>query len=190
MSDNNNSDSTNSNETDETNNVANAAPPLQAKEILRLLHKHGVKFVVIGGYVAELRNFDIGTTVDLDITPQRTTKNLERLAQFMEELNVGLLTSEEGGTWFPRWPTENWASYDTLHLTSAIGLLDIVFVPAGVPGGYDELLNQTDFLDVEGTKVRVITEITWIKLKKITNRKKDNLHLQRYFSSGGSSPSG
>ena len=158
---------------------------MQAKEILRLLHKHGVKFVVIGGYVAELRNFDIGTTVDLDITPQRTTKNLERLAQFMEELNVGLLTSEEGGTWFPRWPTENWASYDTLHLTSAIGLLDIVFVPAGVPGGYDELLNQTDFLDVEGTKVRVITEITWIKLKKNYKPEKRQSALAEVLQLGG-----
>ena len=183
MRDNNNSDSTNSSETEETNAAANAAPPLQAKEILRLLHKHGVKFVVIGGYVADLRNFDIGTTVDLDITPQRTAKNLERLAKFMEELNVGLLTNDEGGTWFPRWPIENWASYDTLHLTSVLGLLDIVFVPAGVPDGYDELINQTELLDVEGTKVRVITEIAWVRLKKFTNRRKDNLHLQRYYES-------
>ncbi len=156
---------------------------MQAKEILRLLHKHGVKFVVIGGYVAELRNFDIGTTIDLDITPQRTAKNLQRLATFMDELNVGLLTTDEGGTWFPRWPVENWASYDTLHLTSVLGLLDIVFVPAGVPDGYDELFNQTELLDVEGIKVRVITEIEWVKLKKFTNRRKDNLHLQRYFES-------
>lgn len=140
---------------------------------------------MIGGYVAELHNFDIGVTVDLDITPQRTEKNLERLAQFMEALDVGLLTNDEGGTWFPRWPVNNWASYDTLHLTSVLGLLDIVFVPAGVPEGYDELIKQSELVDVEGSAVHVISEAAWVKLKKITNRKKDNLHLQRYFEARG-----
>ena len=164
-------------------------PPLQAKEILRLLHRYGVKFVVIGGYVAELHNFDIGVTVDLDITPERTASNLERLAKFMDDLDVGLFTNEEEGTWFPRWPIDNWASYDTLHLTSVLGLLDLVFSPAGAPDGYEALVNQSEILVVDGLKIRVITESTWVKLKQATNRPKDFLHLQSYFSSRGSSPS-
>ena len=190
MRDNNRFDSTNSNETEETNDVASVAPPLQAKEILRLLHKFDVKFIVIGGYVADLHNFDIGTTVDLDITPQRTEKNLEKLAKFMDALDVGLLTNEEGGTWFPRWPIENWASYDTLHLTSVLGLLDIVFAPAGVPTGYDELIDKSEFLSVDGMKICVITESTWVKLKRATNRPKDFLHLQGYFNSRGINQAG
>lgn len=185
MSDNNNFDSTNSNETDATNADANVVPQLQARELLRLLNKHGVKFVVIGGFVAELRNFDIGTTIDLDITPQRSEKNLDRLARFMDEINAGLLTTEIGGTWFPRWPVENWASYNTLHLTTGLGLLDVVFMPAGIANGYEELFDQSQIIDVDGLKVRVITESAWVRLKKITNRAKDNLHLQRYFEARG-----
>lgn len=144
---------------------------------------------MIGGYVAELRNFDIGVTVDLDITPQRTASNLERLAKFMDDLDVGLLTNEEGGTWFPRWPVNNWASYDTLHITSVLGLLDLVFAPAGEPDGYESLVGQSEILAVDGLKIRVITESTWVKLKQITNRPKDFMHLQRYFEARGISPS-
>jgi hypothetical protein len=95
--------------------------------------------VVIGGIAAEIHDLPVPATVDIDVTPARDAKNLERLARAFDELEAGLYTAEETGTWFPRTPVELWSQYDTLHLMTKVGPIDIVFVPDGAPSGYAEL---------------------------------------------------
>lgn len=85
-------------------------PELDPGEIVSLLNKHGVRFVVIGGIAAEIHDLPVPATVDIDITPARDhPRNLERLARAFDELEAGLYTAEEAGTWFPRTPVELWA---------------------------------------------------------------------------------
>ena len=45
-----------------------------------VLNRHEVRFVVIGGMAAMVRDLPVPATVDIDITPSRDRDNLERLA--------------------------------------------------------------------------------------------------------------
>jgi hypothetical protein len=53
----------------------------------------------------------VPATVDIDVTPSHDRKNLERLADSFDELEAGLYSVDDGATWFPRRPVENWAQY-------------------------------------------------------------------------------
>lgn len=148
--------------------------------IVAVLNRHGVRFVVIGGMAAMVRDLPVPATVDIDITPSRDPDNLERLAAAFDELDAGLLTADQGGTWFPRHPLENWAQYDTLHLMSRYGPLDLVFAPDGAARGYDDLVASADDQQVAGTEALVITVAAWERLKQASGRAKDLEHLDLY----------
>lgn len=117
----------------------------------------------------------------MDITPARDEENLDRLAKVFEELKAMLLTADYTGTWFPRHPVETWAQYDTLHLVTKYGLLDVVFTPDGATRGFDDLVSSS----VEGKFGSVVFSMIsieqWIHLKSASGRAKDLEHLARYY---------
>lgn len=155
-------------------------PDLDAVGLVRVLNSHGVRFVVIGGFAAELHNLPITPTIDIDITPARDHKNLERLANAFEDLDAGLATADEGGSWFPRLPVENWAQYEVLHLTTRYGLMDVVFTPAGAEHGYVDLAELSVRLEIGNQPVMAITIDAWRALKEATGRPKDLRHLEQF----------
>lgn len=77
---------------------------------------------------------------------------------------------------------ENWAQYDTLHLITAFGPLDIVFTPDGAPNGYEDLISDATQGSVGSQTVLVISVPTWIALKEASGRSKDLGHLDRYHA--------
>lgn len=158
-------------------------PELDVAGLLGVLNACGVQFVLIGGIAAQIHDLPVPATIDVDITPSRDKENLDRLAEVFEELEAGLLTVDETGTWFPRHPVENWAQYDTLHLVTQHGLLDVVFSPDGAARGFDDLVSQS----VEGKfgtiSFRMISIEQWIHLKSASGRAKDLEHLARYYES-------
>lgn len=158
-------------------------PDLDVAAIVRALNRHRVNYVIIGGIAAQLHDLPIPATVDLDVTPARDHQNLERLARVFDELEAGLYTSEVAGTWFPRTPVDQWAQYDTLHLMTTFGPIDIVFTPDGAPSGYLDLHQNATLTTVDDEPVMVITVSTWITLKQATGRAKDLEHLDRYYES-------
>lgn len=155
---------------------------LDVEGLLEALVNHSIDFVLIGGMAAQILNLPVPSTIDVDITPLRSSKNLERLSVFFEEVNACLLTAEEDGTWFPRTPIENWAQYSTLHLVTDFGLLDLVFEPTGMSDGYQDLVKGSVMLQVGHTLIRCITEDQWLELKSSTGRPKDLEHLRQYLS--------
>lgn len=158
-------------------------PDLDIPSVVRTLNAHGVRYVVIGGVAALVHDLPLPATVDIDVTPSRDPKNLERLADAFDALEAGLLTADEPGTWFPRRPTENWAQYDTLHLMTKYGPLDIVFTPDGAPRGFDDLEPSAEEHPVQAHDARalVISVTTWEHLKQATGRAKDLEHLDRFY---------
>ncbi|MCC6226368.1 MAG: hypothetical protein IT195_08185 [Microthrixaceae bacterium] len=94
-----------------------------------------------------------------------------------------MLTADLGGTWFPRQPIANWAQYDTLHLMTKFGPLDLVFAPDGASRGYDDLATAADGRQVAGSEALVITVATWERLKDASGRAKDLEHLDRFRES-------
>jgi hypothetical protein len=156
-------------------------PELDPGTIVRVLNRHGVRYVVIGGIAAEIHDLPVPATVDIDVTPARDHKNLERLARAFDELEAGLYTAEEAGTWFPRTPVELWSQYDTLHLMTKAGPIDIVFTPDGAPSGYADLADDAVSAELDHQPVMVITVATWEALKQASGRAKDLEHLDRYY---------
>lgn len=156
-------------------------PELDPGRIVRVLNEHRVRYVVIGGIAAELHDLPVPATVDIDVTPARDPTNLERLAQAFDELDAGLYTAEAGGTWFPRTPVEHWAQYDTLHLMTSAGPIDIVFAPDGAPMGYRELSEHVIPAELGDQTISIISVAKWEALKQATGRAKDLEHLDRFY---------
>ena len=154
-----------------------AEPQLRITELFAALTRNAVDFVVIGGVAAQLNQLPMPATVDLDITPSRTPENLTRLAKVFDEIDAALATAGEFGTWFPRHPISNWAQYDMIHLVTKFGLLDLVFAPEGSEDGFNELIRESQKLQLGKQSVRVISVDTWERLKTATKRDKDIYHL-------------
>jgi len=62
-------------------------PPLKAPDLLRTLHRHGVEFVVIGGFSLAAHSV-ARATKDLDVVPDPSRANLWRLLTALEELEA------------------------------------------------------------------------------------------------------
>ena len=154
-----------------------AEPQLRITELIAALTRNAVDFVVIGGVAAQLHRLPMPATVDLDITPSRSPENLSRLAKVFDEIDAALATAGEYGTWFPRHPISNWAQYDMIHLVTKFGLLDLVFAPEGSEDGFNELIRESQKLQLGKHVVRVISVETWERLKLATKRDKDIFHL-------------
>jgi len=70
-------------------------------ELLRSLEAHHVRYVVIGAIAAIAAGAPILTT-DLDVTPERSDENLERLALALRDLDARLRTpTAPAGVAFP-----------------------------------------------------------------------------------------
>jgi hypothetical protein len=71
--------------------------------------------------------------------------------------------------------------YDTLHLITVHGPVDIVFAPDGASRGYDDLARSAVPMKLGEETVLVITPATWEALKQASGRAKDLEHLDRYY---------
>ncbi|MEJ7718772.1 MAG: nucleotidyltransferase [Thermoleophilaceae bacterium] len=63
--------------------------PVESTEILRVLVRHGVDFVVIGGLAVQTHGH-LRTTKDLDLVPEPSRENYVRLAAALAELEAVL----------------------------------------------------------------------------------------------------
>lgn len=154
-----------------------AEPQLRLTELIAALTRNAVDFVVIGGVAAQLHRLPMPATIDLDITPSRSPENLVRLAKVFDEIDAALATAGEYGAWFPLHPISNWAQYDTIHLVTKFGLLDLVFAPEGSDDGFKELIRESQKIQIGKQVVHVISVDTWERLKTATKRDKDIFHL-------------
>jgi hypothetical protein len=160
-----------------------SVPDLDIAAVVRTLNTSGVRYVIIGGVAALVHDLPLPATVDIDVTPSRDPRNLERLADAFDALEAGLLTADKPGTWFPRHPVDNWAQYDTLHLMTKYGLLDIVFTPDGAPRGYEDLAPESEERPIQTPDARalVISVAVWEHLKHAAGRAKDLEHLDLFY---------
>lgn len=145
---------------------------------LRILVRHSVDFVVIGGIAARLRGAPL-LTEDIDITPATDRDNLKRLASALEELGARLRTATEpDGVPFPFDPLllEPATVWD---LTTKHGDLDLAVSPAGTQG-YDDLVRDADRLTVAlepKLEVMVASLADVIRSKEAAARAKDRAAL-------------
>ena len=144
-------------------------------QILRALEAHHVRYVVIGAIAAIAAGAPILTT-DLDVTPARSHENLERLALALRDLDAKRRSaSAPTGVPFPI-EAELLATADSWTLTTRVGDVDLMFLPAGTRG-YDDLCNGARQERIAGVTVAVAALADVIRSKEAANREKDNMQL-------------
>jgi hypothetical protein len=150
--------------------------PYRPDDILEVLERHGVLYVVIGGLAAELRGSPYATR-DVDVTPARTRENFTKLAAALRELDAKLRVPnmeepiavpldersfEQGTSW----------TFVTKH-----GYLDIALLPDGTRG-YDDLrraATRERLTDTVTIFVAALADV--IRSKEAAGREKDRAVL-------------
>lgn len=153
--------------------------------LLGVLARRGVAFVLIGGAAIQShgRRYD---TQDMDLTPDTTPENLDRLAGALNELDCRLITDPaDPGTWVtlpPDYFTErSLLSASLWNLATRYGQLDLCFTPAGFPHGYSDLEPRATQRPVAETTVVVsVAALDDVhESKRQADRPKDREYLQR-----------
>ena len=63
-------------------------PELRARDLLAVLNRHQVDYVVIGAFAALSQGAPLEATHDVDVTPRRDAENLRRLSEALTELDA------------------------------------------------------------------------------------------------------
>lgn len=150
-------------------------PGFDPLPILRALERHRVNYLVIGGIAALIRGGPFPTS-DLDITPDRSMDNLDRLANALIELNAKIRIGASESIEFPI-DGKMLSGNESWLLTTKHGQLDVMMVPKGTTG-YDDLRRESTAEQIgSGLKVYVASLADVIRSKEAAGRQKDQMHL-------------
>ncbi|MCC5952236.1 MAG: hypothetical protein JJU45_09095 [Acidimicrobiia bacterium] len=147
------------------------------ERLLLTLHRHGVEFILIGGLAAVAHGSPLPTT-DVDVTPDRSVENLDRLAAALRELDARIRTAEPDGVVFPIDGAFLAAQPRMLNLVTNAGDLDLTFAPAGFEGGFEPLFSESEEVElVDGSLTLVAGLEAIIRSKEAADREKDRRAL-------------
>ena len=132
--------------------------------LLAVLERHGVAYVLVGGYAARLHG-SLRPTSDVDVTPATTEENLARLAAALTELGARIRTeAEPSGLAFAA-SAESLRGVWMLNLQTSRGQLDLTFRPAGTDG-YEDLDRTASLHTIGRVQVRVAALAELIRSKE------------------------
>lgn len=137
--------------------------------LLRILHEHGVDFVVVGGFAGNILGSPLVTT-DLDVCHARDAGNLERLVAALEQVHAMLRDAPSGVPF--RLDAKTLAKQANVTFRTDAGPLDLVGEPAGV-GGYAALAANAEVVDLDGFTVLICAIEDLIRMKRAAGRMKD-----------------
>ena len=149
------------------------APIANYLAILKTLHQHKVKFIIVGGVCAVLHGAPLAT-FDLDVVHSREPDNLTRLSAALEELDAHYRIP---GRHEMKPSPSHLASEGHQLLMTRFGPLDLLGT-IGKGREYNQLLQETVEMEVgPGLKVRVLTLENLVKTKEETGQEKDRAAL-------------
>ena len=148
-------------------------PTADLEQLLRALHAAGVEHIVVGGAAAVIHGAPI-TTQDLDIVPQQTADNLDRLHQVLDRLDTRFRPVRADRDIAPT--AAMFAGQGQLNLITRHGPLDVL-LRLHDHRGFDELLAHSREVSDAGLTFRVIDLPTLIEIKRSTGRARDALVL-------------
>ena len=142
------------------------------REILELLNKHEVEFIVVGGVAAVIQGAPI-TTFDLDALVRVSEENAERLTRALGEL--GATYREHQSTLSPS--KEDILAGGHLLLVTRAGPLDVLgFI--GDKERYEDLMDRSSEVDMTVGKFRVLNLEELVLQKRRSSRAKDRAMLE------------
>lgn len=150
-------------------------PEFRPQEIMAVLDRHGVRYVLVGGLAAVLHGAAHLTT-DVDVVPEDGRENLAHLSRALHELDARIRVSgEPDGVPFDH-SADSLRRVAVWNLVTALGDLDISFVPSGTQG-YRDLERDAEAMTVRGVTVPVASLADVIRSKEATGRARDRAVL-------------
>ena len=139
--------------------------------LLAALNEHGIEYFVVGALAAVLQGAPV-VTFDVDIVHRRTPENVERLLGALRALDA-----------YYRLDPRKLRPNETHLVTKGHQLLSTRLGDLNVLGtimeasGYDDLIDHTVLVDLEGVRVRVLELSKVIEAKEFAGRPKDRAAL-------------
>jgi hypothetical protein len=149
--------------------------PYAPLDALGALVKHGVRFVVIGGFAAQLRGSP-SITGDTDVCHARDNENLDRMTRALLELHATLRGAPKDVPFLLDAKTLSMGDHFTFDTDA--GAFDILGHPSGIPGGYEELERAADEMDLGTFTVKVASIDDLIRMKRAAGRPKDLIEVE------------
>lgn len=146
----------------------------QFEKILRGLIDHEINFVLAGG-LAAVAHGSAYVTTDLDISYQRTPKNIKRLVAYLRSIHAKL-RGVRGDIPFIL-DEKTFAFTMNFTFQTDVGDLDLLGEMSGV-GAYPEARKYSEVMELYGKKIHVLSLEGLIKAKQAAGRPKDLMHLQ------------
>lgn len=138
-------------------------------ELLPVLTRHQVQFILIGGGAAIVHGAQRVTT-DVDVVYSRTPQNLARLTEALKTHHPYLRGAPPGLPF--HWDVPTIQAGLNFTLTTDLGDIDFLGEVAG-GGTYEQLLQHTLELQAFGVSCRCVTLDRLIQLKRAAGRAKD-----------------
>ena len=148
------------------------ATELRLDEILRVLTRFEVDFILVGGVAAILQGSPL-TTEDLDVVYRQSDENVRRLVRALRELRAFYV--DPAG----RHIEPDAARLESMRvhlLKTRYGRLDLMRT-IGDDLGYEQIVDRSRVFDVEEFRIQVLGLETIIETKKQADRPKDRYQL-------------
>jgi hypothetical protein len=150
-------------------------PRFDPVSMLRVLERHQVDYILIGGLAATLHGSPLRTG-DVDICPGAELDNLERLAAALTEMEARIRSADAPSGLSFTCDAAFLHGVELLNLMTHFGDMDISFYPSGT-SGYQDLERTKIQYDLEGLLVPVASLADVIRSKEAADRDKDRQAL-------------
>ena len=156
------------------------APPLQAAELLQLLDRHAVRYVVVGGLAATVHGAT-RVTFDIDVVPEWTDTNLERLASALRDAAAELQTPDSQAPVALPIDAQSIRQFEVSTWRTRLGDIDVIIgtptATRGVLARYDALRPRALEREAFGVTILVADLGDIIESKQALGRESDLVAL-------------
>jgi hypothetical protein len=142
--------------------------------VLWALADEGVRHVMIGGMAATVHGSPT-VTGDLDICPERSRANLDRLATVLRQLHARLRGAPDDVPFILDGTTL--LAGDSFTFITDLGDVDVLGTPSGT-GGYEDLRAGAEDVAIDGLVVAVASLDDLMRMKRAAGRPKDRIELE------------
>lgn len=148
-----------------------AERPLNLGELIAVLARHDVDYVVIGGVATQVHGHR-RTTMDLDLTPDPDPENLRRLGAALTELEARPVNGMEVGEISVTDPERLAIAAIVPPLHTRHGQVHVLKEPKGARP-FDEMRERALVVDLDGTDVAIVSLDDLIRMKRAAGRPGD-----------------